>query len=545
MKLFIFFIFLFSSINLSFAENLTLPKNFSTTCFEKIGTLNLPLNITKIVSTEKIDTFIQNKKIIPWKLYKSAWEKISYTTNLKNLDFLQDKNRKTFIELDTTKNTTINIEFPQILKQDTFQMYFDEYSVYYKPEFYISQDGSKYSKVKHLENFDLKYLKIKFIPKNPNEIVRDKIKIYDIIFYSKFYTYIVNASWQVNAYANNLCKEYFQLTNTNWNFAISKATPVIKLILSKNPNLNIKLQKDSDNDGILDNEDNCPYILNPLQRDTNSDGIGDKCSDIDKDWIIWYKDNCPYTYNPNQKDINNNGVWDACEFDKDKDWIFDSIDNCINTPNPEQKDDDKDGIWNVCDNCKYYNPRQLDRNNNWIGDICEKKEKYLKEHDKDKDGIIDNKDNCELVTNPDQKDSDKDWVWDACDNCLNIDNPKQLDKNSNGVWDMCEDVDKDWFIWYQDNCPYIANPKQEDADNNGIWNVCEDKDWDKILAINDNCPYDYNPDQKDTDKDWIWDACDKNDNRFIESNKTIFIWLLILIALIFGFAIFQMIKKLK
>ena len=38
---------------------------------------------------------------------------------------------------------------------------------------------------------------------------------------------------------------------------------------------------DSDNDGIYNVIDNCPYISNPGQADINSDGIGDLCSDID------------------------------------------------------------------------------------------------------------------------------------------------------------------------------------------------------------------------------------------------------------------------
>jgi hypothetical protein len=34
---------------------------------------------------------------------------------------------------------------------------------------------------------------------------------------------------------------------------------------------------DSDEDGILDPNDNCPYNYNPDQEDRNSDGLGDAC----------------------------------------------------------------------------------------------------------------------------------------------------------------------------------------------------------------------------------------------------------------------------
>ena len=35
--------------------------------------------------------------------------------------------------------------------------------------------------------------------------------------------------------------------------------------------------EDIDADGIVDSQDNCPYIFNPLQIDINKDGVGDKC----------------------------------------------------------------------------------------------------------------------------------------------------------------------------------------------------------------------------------------------------------------------------
>jgi len=43
---------------------------------------------------------------------------------------------------------------------------------------------------------------------------------------------------------------------------------------------------DSDNDGVLDNEDNCPLIANPNQEDLNNNGIGDVCDDIENNIIL-------------------------------------------------------------------------------------------------------------------------------------------------------------------------------------------------------------------------------------------------------------------
>jgi hypothetical protein len=61
---------------------------------------------------------------------------------------------------------------------------------------------------------------------------------------------------------------------------------------------------DTDGDGKLDFEDNCPMVQNADQKDSDGDGIGDAC------------DNCPFTPNPDQSDSVGNGIGDACRFCK-------------------------------------------------------------------------------------------------------------------------------------------------------------------------------------------------------------------------------------
>ncbi len=67
---------------------------------------------------------------------------------------------------------------------------------------------------------------------------------------------------------------------------------------------------------------------------------------------VFCDDNCPYTVNPDQKDCNNDGIGDACETDNDidGDGFCDVCDNCPETANPEQYDCDYDGIGDACDN---------------------------------------------------------------------------------------------------------------------------------------------------------------------------------------------------
>lgn len=54
--------------------------------------------------------------------------------------------------------------------------------------------------------------------------------------------------------------------------------------------------KDADDDGIMNEQDNCPLIKNPDQRDEDHDGIGDVC------------DNCPYIPNKGQEDADSDLV---------------------------------------------------------------------------------------------------------------------------------------------------------------------------------------------------------------------------------------------
>lgn len=71
---------------------------------------------------------------------------------------------------------------------------------------------------------------------------------------------------------------------------------------------------DTDNDTVLDSNDNCPSIANEDQLDTDSDGLGDACDDDDdNDGISDMNDNCPLSANPLQEDADNDGIGDACD----------------------------------------------------------------------------------------------------------------------------------------------------------------------------------------------------------------------------------------
>jgi len=565
-KLLLLVLILIPSINL-FAMNPAdvlnkIPENFKWECYEyynKIDKNNVWGNETQKkymtfkVNINKTDDLVltQNWFIIPYKYYSDKNNIYWYWNNIWiNNDYLLDYNRNTFKEINSKTQNELILSFIEKPEKNNYNFIFNYSSYNYIPEYYISDDNINWDLLKKesIEDFSFKYLKIKFISKT-NKNFLEKIKIYELNFPKKSSTILVKSHYNENIeiYSKFNCKNKdFNTKAKNYNdFSINSKTKIIDINAELNPKYNVYSKKDYDNDWVEDELDNCKFKYNPNQADKNWDWKWDICSDDDNDWKIWYYDNCIDLHNPNQTDINRNWVWDKCEFDKDNDWVFDSLDNCINTPNKDQIDQDKDWIWNSCDNCKSYNPRQLDENNNSIWDVCEQEDKNLKENDKDNDWIIDYKDNCKEIANTDQIDSDQDGIWNVCDNCKDIQNNDQLDFNKNWVWDICEDSDWDGVEWLTDNCINIKNPSQNDSDNDWIWDFCEDDDWDNILASNDNCPNDYNPDQSDVDNDNTWDKCDEKDNRYIESNSNFFIWLLVFITIVFWYWIYVMIRKLK
>ena len=118
-------------------------------------------------------------------------------------------------------------------------------------------------------------------------------------------------------------------------YEIIDGQTVLAILSNVYSKIQCNFNSDYDCDGIPNSQDNCPNDYNPNQRDTDKDGIGDVCSpDIDGDKVPNPKnivddnnrvnisalegwtgqlDNCLFIANPDQKDTNHNGIGDSCE----------------------------------------------------------------------------------------------------------------------------------------------------------------------------------------------------------------------------------------
>ncbi|XOF34295.1 MAG: FG-GAP-like repeat-containing protein [Candidatus Electrothrix sp. YB6] len=318
-------------------------------------------------------------------------------------------------------------------------------------------------------------------------------------------------------------------------------------------------QQDADEDGVADDEDNCPNVANADQSDEDNDGIGDACdtcgqdpeNDADGDGVCGDVDVCPghndavnadgdsapdgcdACPNDPQNDADGDGICgdvDTCPNDADNDADNDGICGDMDTcPNDAANDADNDGVCGDVDAC----PNDADNDADGDGtcgdvDTCANDP----DNDADGDGVCGDVDICpndaandadsdgicgdvDACPNDADNDADNDGICGDVDVCLLGDD--NLDTDGDTVADDCDvcpldienDADGDGICESDDNCPTLANTNQSNVDGDEYGDACEpDNDDDGVIDDNDNCPLDVNADQADYDGDGVGDVCD-------------------------------------
>ena len=121
---------------------------------------------------------------------------------------------------------------------------------------------------------------------------------------------------------------------------------VLRVVVEKRPEKKklVVTPIDSDGDGIVDNDDQCPDKPEDVDSFQDEDGCPD--DDNDNDGLVDTIDNCPN--NPEDKDGFQDD--DGCpDEDNDSDGLADSVDQCPNEPEDKDGFQDDDGCPD-CDN---------------------------------------------------------------------------------------------------------------------------------------------------------------------------------------------------
>ena len=241
----------------------------------------------------------------------------------------------------------------------------------------------------------------------------------------------------------------------------------------------------------------------------------DPLADVDDDGVIDQDDNCPQIANANQENHDSDLQGDACDEDDDNDGILDASDYCATgnldwTPSlsndhdgdgcrdaSEDYDDDNDGVMDNSDHCSSGELNWLSGNSNdYDGDGC-------KDSSEDKDDDDDNI--C---------DSGSDSTWDCMESTLGTDfcptshptftSTSSSDADQDGCEDRNEDLDddNDNFLDGQDDCPI-----QTGFSNAGRLFGCPDSDSDGYADTIDQFP-DESSQWSDIDEDGFGDQSD-------------------------------------
>jgi hypothetical protein len=226
---------------------------------------------------------------------------------------------------------------------------------------------------------------------------------------------------------------------------------------------------DRDSDGLMDRIELYTYHTNPLETDSDYDGLSDK-----EEVLLWQDG---YITNPNDPDSDNDGLLDGEEFtyntdpndeDTDDDWLLDGDEINIHNTSPSDGDTDNDTLLDGWEVASGYSPNNQDTDSDGINDP---------DDDNDGDGLIAFSEMF-YGTLDNNNDTDGDLINDYDEIHFTMTDPLDEDTNHNGVSDSEEDPDNDGLTNLLE-CQADTNPYLYDTDGDGLsdgWEIANNLD---------------------------------------------------------------------
>ena len=176
---------------------------------------------------------------------------------------------------------SITLTFPSVLKSGTFELLIDA-DTFDLGEVSVSKDGKIFTPIllSDIERFSFFAVRFDFIDtlKNSQTTLFSPTKISDILFIKNpKHIFLVksNSTEPIQFYTDSDCsraeinQEIQQMEKIKISYATDINTPNITLNFIKNPLYNT----DRDSDAIENMDDNCPFVSNKDQKDTDLDRI--------------------------------------------------------------------------------------------------------------------------------------------------------------------------------------------------------------------------------------------------------------------------------
>ena len=318
-------LFILLNITTSYADNTgkihISDTDFSANCFEYYSEIkSWSFEADEIFSYTSIydePVLVQWEYLLPMQYFSVTETPYVYTSDiLNNIESLSDDNKNTSLLIDTSKNRYIQLDFWDFIDDKNLIINLDHQAKYHTLSYMISADWKKYIEIDEhdFSHYSFQYVRV-MLNKNINSQKEEQIHLTELKFSSANFTYMVEnyTDEKIKLYAHNRCENSFWNFNYNQTLPSNINTKKITSYFEENPSLVTNPNADSDNDGTIDKFDNCPIISNPIQQDSDSNGIWDLCSDDDNDGIYGDTDNCIDTYNPDQSDIDKDNIWDKCD----------------------------------------------------------------------------------------------------------------------------------------------------------------------------------------------------------------------------------------